>query len=94
MCCLRNIARRDYQESVTTGQTDAGSLFTAMIHRRHNKLHVTIILNLARECKGIIQYVNDIYLYTFYTFSGFYQELIDDATFDIKILYQTPNHLK
>ena len=24
MCCLRNIALRDYQESVTTGQTDAG----------------------------------------------------------------------
>ena len=24
MCCLRNIAMRDYQESVTTGQTDAG----------------------------------------------------------------------
>ena len=22
MCCLRNIAMRDYQESVTTGQTD------------------------------------------------------------------------
>ena len=22
MCCLRNIALRDYQESVTTGQTD------------------------------------------------------------------------
>ena len=24
MCRLRNIAMRDYQESVTTGQTDAG----------------------------------------------------------------------
>ena len=24
MCPLRNIAMRDYQESVTTGQTDAG----------------------------------------------------------------------
>ena len=24
MCCLRNIAMCDYQECVTTGQTDAG----------------------------------------------------------------------
>ena len=25
MCCLQNIAMRDYQESMTTGQTDTGT---------------------------------------------------------------------
>ena len=45
MCRLRNIAKRDYQKSVTTGQTDTqidrrrtkGSLCAAMLCRQHNK---------------------------------------------------------
>ena len=40
MCRLRNIAMRDYLESVTTGQTDRcrtkRSLCAAMLRRRHN----------------------------------------------------------
>ena len=35
MCHLRNIAMRDYQESVTTGQTEAGQS-ASMLRRRHN----------------------------------------------------------
>ena len=45
MCRLRNIAKRDYQESVTTGKTHRRtdrcrtkwSLCAAMLRRRHNK---------------------------------------------------------
>ena len=43
MCCLQNTAMRDYQESVTIGQTDRrtdrrqtkGSLCAAMLRRQH-----------------------------------------------------------
>ena len=46
MCRLRNIAMRDYQESVTTGQTHGHtdrrrtkrSLCAAMLRMRHNKI--------------------------------------------------------
>ena len=53
MCRLRNIAIRDYQESVTNGQRDKqtdrqtdrrrtkGSLCAAMLHRRHNQSTVS-----------------------------------------------------
>ena len=48
MGCLRNIAMRDYQESVTTGQTDRcrtkWSLCAAMLCRRHKKESVVYTL--------------------------------------------------
>ena len=59
MCRLRNIAMLDYQESVTTGQTDRRrtkwSLCAAMLRRRHNKTffftehNMRFLLELAEE---------------------------------------------
>ena len=40
MCCLQNIALRDYQEIVTTGQTldKVIPICAGMLRKRHNKI--------------------------------------------------------
>ena len=62
MCRLRNIAMRDYQESVTTGQdthtdgrtdTDAGQsdpyiVCTAMLRRRQKYMFCSLLFNVYR----------------------------------------------
>ena len=55
MCRLWNIAMHDYQESVTTGQTDAGQSddYASQASQKdeiHHEFHFHSIINFIQKC--------------------------------------------
>ena len=59
MCRLRNIAMRDYQESVTTGETgrrtDKGIPMCRYASQKHNKMNLTLCVLLVYNDNGSLQ---------------------------------------